>query len=114
MITAMILIAKNPWLASVPTKMAKKINESMKLMQDEARKMIDSRRKAAEAGELEDKKDVSHEVSDTAALTEKPLQLVSILYKASMLSKNPKERLSDEEVVAAITTFTLAGHETRS
>jgi len=59
--------------------------------------MIDSRRKAAEAGELEDKKD-----------------LVSLLYKASRLSKNPKERLTDEEVMAAITTFTLAGHETSS
>ena len=57
-IAAMILIAKMPVLAQIPTKMAKKINESMALMQSEARKMIDSRRKAAEAGELDDKKDV--------------------------------------------------------
>lgn len=68
MIAGMILVNKWPWLTHIPNEMTNKINESMRLMRSEAQKMLDSRKKAAEAGELEDKNDVCLDLFYFAAL----------------------------------------------
>ena len=41
-------------------------------------------------------------------------QLVSKLIKANLTATNPKETMHDNELMDAVTTFTLAGHETSS
>lgn len=40
--------------------------------------------------------------------------MISILYRASQQSQNPKERLTDDEVMSSILTFVIAGYETTS
>lgn len=70
-----------PFLARIPTKGTKRITDTQKVMQREGGKMLQERRQQAANGELEGKKD-----------------LLSLLVKANLEAKNPKDQLRDDEV----------------
>lgn len=81
MIIAQYLMQYFPFLAAIPTKATKRINETTKVMQREGKKMLEQRMQQARDGELEGKKD-----------------LLSLLVKANMEATNPKDKLRDDEV----------------
>lgn len=70
-----------PFLTRIPTKATKRINDTREVMQREGAKMLAERRQQAKDGELEGKKD-----------------LLSLLVKANLEAKNPKDQLRDDEV----------------
>lgn len=70
-----------PFLTKIPTKATNRINDTKRVMQREGGKMLDERRQQAQNGELEGKKD-----------------LLSLLVKANLEAKNPKDQLRDDEV----------------
>lgn len=70
-----------PAIGNIPIGGVKRIMRAREVMAKESNKMMQQRRKMAEAGELEGKKD-----------------LLSLIVKANMETTNPKERLLDEEV----------------
>jgi len=86
-----------PFLLKLPTKAAKAINRMMYIIEGEGQKMMDERRRLAETGELEDKKD-----------------LMSLVVKANLQAASKKDKLGDHEIQGQVTTFILAGHETSS
>lgn len=81
MIIGQYLMQYFPFLAAIPTKGTKRINETTRVMQREGKKMLEQRRQQAIDGELEGKKD-----------------LLSLLVKANMQATNPKDKLGDDEV----------------
>ena len=83
-----------PIVTKLPTKTLLAVKKSMAVMQGEGRKMLEIRRKQAEAGELDDK-----------------IDLLSLIVKAN-LKESKKDMITDEELMGQITTFMLAGHET--
>lgn len=97
MIALQILIFYFPFLENLPTKPVRAINRMMHVIEGEGNKMMDERRRLAESGELQDKKD-----------------LMSLVVKANLLAENKKDKLGDHEIQGQITTFVLAGHETVS
>jgi cytochrome P450 len=70
-----------PMLKNIPTKSTKRIKKATEVMQREGKKMLAERREQAIAGELEGKKD-----------------LLSLIVKANSETKNPKDKLHDDEV----------------
>ena len=93
--------------------MGKNIDKAMAMMRSEGRKILEDRKKEAMTEGIEDKKDVGH-TRLMMGLSDNLPQLVSILVKGNLTATNPKDMLRDEELMDAVTTFTLAGHETRS
>ncbi|KAF8583570.1 cytochrome P450 [Ramaria rubella] len=77
----------------MPTKQLKRLRRYMKVARSVARNILDTQTQSHAAGK-EGGKDV-----------------MSILIKAN-LSEDPKTKLSDDEIMAQLTTFILAGHET--
>ncbi|KAH9819016.1 cytochrome P450 monooxygenase [Melampsora americana] len=70
------------------------VQRSLTTMEDESRTLLSHKKKEAEAGGLLGGKD-----------------LISVLVRANTISEG-KECLSDDEVIAQMTTFLFAGHET--
>lgn len=58
MLLAAIIVAHFPWLTKLPTSMTCKAELAMKLMREGGHEMLEARKAAAEAGELEEKLDV--------------------------------------------------------
>lgn len=81
MIVSQYLMQYFPFLAKIPNKATKRINETTKVMHREGSKMLEQRRQQARDGELEGKKD-----------------LLSLIVKANMEATNPKDQLKDDEV----------------
>ncbi|KAI0658317.1 PAH-inducible cytochrome P450 monooxygenase PC-PAH 1 [Cubamyces menziesii] len=78
----------------VPTKEHVRFRQTLKVINNFARELIEQKTEAVLAGKNENKKDI-----------------MSILVKANA-SENPKSRLTDEEMISQMATFLLAGHET--
>ncbi|WWC91011.1 uncharacterized protein L201_005951 [Kwoniella dendrophila CBS 6074] len=100
-----ILQALFPIFQLIPTQRMKTVRESTRKTKEIGQKLVDEKKKAilaAHANGLEKKEDIGTD-------------LLSHLIKANMATDlRPDQRLSDEEVLAQITTFMLAGNETSS
>nr|XP_031861425.1 uncharacterized protein CI109_003029 [Kwoniella shandongensis]KAA5528497.1 hypothetical protein CI109_003029 [Kwoniella shandongensis] len=94
-----------PFTRMVPSKRARRIKESTHVTERIGRRLVEDKKKAvlaAHAQGFEKGQDIGHD-------------LLSILIKANMASDvKPEQRLTDDEVLAQITTFMLAGNETSS
>ncbi|WRT69267.1 uncharacterized protein IL334_006251 [Kwoniella shivajii] len=99
-----IIQAILPFTQIIPTKRMRMVKESSAKTKEIGQRLIDEKKKVIlSASQGLDKKE--HTGND----------LLSILLKANMASDlKPDQRLSDEEVLAQITTFMLAGNETSS
>ncbi|KAI0714601.1 cytochrome P450 [Earliella scabrosa] len=78
----------------IPTRDHVRFRKTLKIINNFAKGLIDEKTEAVLAGQGEKKKDI-----------------MSILVKANA-SENPKQRLTDEEMMSQMATFLLAGHET--
>ncbi|WVW79570.1 hypothetical protein I302_101539 [Kwoniella bestiolae CBS 10118] len=100
-----ILQALFPVLQIFPTERMKMVKESSAKTKEIGQKLIDEKKQAILAAHthgIEKKEDIGHD-------------LLSHLIKANMASDlRPDQKLSDDEVLAQITTFMLAGNETSS
>ncbi|WWC98172.1 hypothetical protein V866_005063 [Kwoniella sp. B9012] len=100
-----IIQALFPVFQIIPTQRMKMVKESSAKTKEIGQKLIDEKKRAILAAHehgIEKKEDIGHD-------------LLSHLIKANMASDlRPDQRLSDDEVLAQITTFMLAGNETSS
>ncbi|KAM5532813.1 hypothetical protein V8D89_013532 [Ganoderma adspersum] len=78
----------------IPTKDHTRFRQTLKVINNFAKSLIDEKTEAVLSGAAEKKKDI-----------------MSILVKANA-SEDPKSRLTDEEMMSQMATFLLAGHET--
>ncbi|WVR08887.1 hypothetical protein IAU60_005946 [Kwoniella sp. DSM 27419] len=100
-----ILQALIPVLRAIPTKRIRTVKESTDVTKRIGRRLIEDKKKAiaaAHAGGLEKNEDIGND-------------LLSILIRANMAADlRADQKMSDDEVLAQITTFMLAGNETSS
>ncbi|WWC91006.1 uncharacterized protein L201_005945 [Kwoniella dendrophila CBS 6074] len=101
-----VLQAIFPIFRIIPTERSRVIQASSDKTKEIGRKLIEDKKKVILAahtdGHLEKKEDIGND-------------LLSHLIKANMASDlRPDQRLTDDEVLAQITTFMLAGNETSS
>ncbi|KAK8844135.1 hypothetical protein IAR55_006929 [Kwoniella newhampshirensis] len=94
-----------PFLRHIPNERKRSIENSTAVTRTVGKRLVEEKKKAVLASHaegLEKGQDIGND-------------LLSILIKANMASDvKPEQRLTDEEVLAQITTFMLAGNETSS
>ncbi|OCF32427.1 hypothetical protein I316_05853 [Kwoniella heveanensis BCC8398] len=102
-----IIQAIVPFMRHIPTKRVRTVKESRDVTRRIGQRLIEEKKKAissvhAGGRQLEKNEDIGND-------------LLSILIKANMAADlRPDQKMTDEEVLAQITTFMLAGNETSS
>ncbi|CAL1696958.1 unnamed protein product [Somion occarium] len=97
-----------PILAKVPTAQSRRIAHSQKVARRIGQQLLQEKKKALQAQATAEKRGVKRDDLQGR-------DLLSLLIKANMATDVPdNQRLSDEDVLAQVPTFLIAGHETTS
>lgn len=93
----------------IPTKDHARFRQTLGVINDFARSLIAEKTEAVLAGKAENKKDIMSILGTSYLGSDTHLSNTCVHVVKANASENPKQRLSDEEMVSQMATFLLAG-----